>query len=246
MNTNLPPGRSRPSGRRSDELRPVTIELGAAPFAEGSCIISTGATRVLCTATVEAGVPPWREGRGGWVTGEYAMIPRATPERTRRERTGARGRTQEIQRLIGRSLRAATDLAGLGERTVTIDCDVLSADGGTRTASITGACLALWEALDSLVQAGELTSSPLEQLVAATSVGIVGGDACLDLDYAEDSTADVDLNVVSLEDGRMVEVQGTAEGAPFRREGLAEMLDLAEVGISELLALQRTAMKRAG
>ena len=180
------------------------------------------------------------------MTGEYAMIPRATPERTRRERTGARGRTQEIQRLIGRSLRAATDLAGLGERTVTIDCDVLSADGGTRTASITGACLALWEALDGLVQAGELESSPLEQLVAATSVGIVGGGPCLDLDYAEDSTADVDLNVVSLEDGRMVEVQGTAEGAPFAREGLAEMLDLAEVGISELLTLQRTAMRRAG
>ena len=174
------------------------------------------------------------------------MIPRATPQRTRRERSGARGRTQEIQRLIGRSLRAATDLARLGERTVTIDCDVLSADGGTRTASITGACLALWEAMDGLVQAGELESSPLEQLVAATSVGIVGGDPCLDLDYAEDSTADVDLNVVSLEDGRMVEVQGTAEGAPFRREGLAEMLDLAEVGISELLTLQRTAIRRAG
>jgi len=207
MNENQPSSRPRPSGRRSDELRPVTIELGAAHFAEGSCLISTGATRVLCTATVEDGVPPWREGRGGWVTGEYAMIPRATPERTRRERTGARGRTQEIQRLIGRSLRAATDLAGLGERTVTIDCDVLSADGGTRTASITGACLALWEALEGLVQAGELESSPLEQLVAATSVGIVGGDPRLDLDYAEDSEAGTDANFVMTGDGGMVEVQ---------------------------------------
>lgn len=236
----------RPSGRRPDELRAVRLELGAAPFAEGSCLISTGATRVLCTATVEDGVPPWREGKGGWVTGEYAMIPRATLERTRRERSGPRGRTQEIQRLIGRSLRAATDLAGLGERTVTIDCDVLTADGGTRTASITGACLALWDALDGLVRAGELESSPLSQLVAATSVGIVRGHACLDLDYAEDSAAEVDLNVVALEDGRMVEVQGTAEGEPFRREGLIEMLDLAEAGISELLGLQRAAMQAAG
>ena len=236
----------RPSGRRPDELRAVTLELGAAPFAEGSCLISTGATRVLCTATVEDGVPPWREGRGGWVTGEYAMIPRATLQRTRRERRGPHGRTQEIQRLIGRSLRAATDLVGLGERTVTIDCDVLTADGGTRTASITGACLALWQALDGLVRAGELPSSPLGQLVAATSVGIVDGRPCLDLDYAEDSAAEVDLNVVALEDGRMVEVQGTAEGEPFRREGLAEMLDLAEAGIRELLALQRAATRAAG
>ena len=224
----------------------MTLELGVAPFAEGSCLISTGATRVLCTATVEEGVPPWREGRGGWVTGEYAMIPRATLQRTRRERRGPRGRTQEIQRLIGRSLRAATDLTGIGERTVTIDCDVLTADGGTRTASITGACLALWQALEGLVRSGELPASPLEQLVAATSVGIVGGRPCLDLDYAEDSAAEVDLNVVALEDGRMVEVQGTAEGEPFRREGLAEMLDLAEAGITELVALQRAVMKAAG
>ena len=157
----------RPSGRKLDELRPVSFELGAAPFAEGSCLISTGATRVLCTATVEDGVPPWRDGRGGWVTGEYALLPRATTERTRRERSGPRGRTQEIQRLIGRSLRAATDLSRLGDRTITLDCDVLSADGGTRTASITGACLALWEALERLLGAGILEGNPLQQLVAA-------------------------------------------------------------------------------
>ena len=235
----------RPSGRSTDELRPVTLELGAAPFAEGSCLISTGSTRILCTATVESGVPPWREGLGGWVTGEYAMLPRATVQRTRRERSGARGRTQEIQRLIGRSLRAATDLAALGERTITIDCDVLGADGGTRTASITGACLALWEALQDLVRGGELDTNPLEQLVAAVSVGMVGGHPCLDLDYAEDSTAEVDLNVVALEDGRMVEVQGTAEGEPFRRESLLAMLDLADSGITRLLDMQRAAMGKA-
>ncbi len=237
---------SRRSGRAPDELRSVALELGAAPFAEGSCLISTGATRVLCTATLQDGVPPWREGRGGWVTGEYAMLPRATVERTPRERSGARGRTQEIQRLIGRSLRAATDLRALGDRTVTIDCDVLGADGGTRTASITGACLALWQALDGLVRDGELDEVPLEQLVAAVSVGIVNGKPCLDLDYLEDSAAEVDLNVVSLEDGRMVEVQGTAEGAPFRRQELYAMLDLADAGIRQLLERQRKAIAAAG
>ncbi len=221
----------------------MTLELAAAPFAEGSCIISAGTTRVLCTATVEEVVPPWREGRGGWVTAEYAMLPRATVERTRRERSGPRGRTQEIQRLIGRSLRAATDLEALGERTVTVDCDVLSADGGTRTAAITGACLALHEALRGLVRAGKLSTSPLQQLVAAISVGIVGDHPCLDLDYAEDSSAEVDLNVVILEDGRMVEVQGTAEGSPFQRAELGVMLDLAETGIRDLLELQRTAIR---
>ena len=238
--------KQRPSGRAADELRPIGLELGAAPFAEGSCLISAGATRVLCTATVEEAVPSWREGRGGWVTAEYAMLPRATVERTRRERSGPRGRTQEIQRLIGRSLRAATDLKVLGERTVTVDCDVLSADGGTRTASITGACLALHEALAGLVAAGDLEHSPLAQLVAAVSVGMVGEQACLDLDYAEDSGAEVDLNVVILEDGRMVEVQGTAEGAPFERAELGVMLDLAERGVRELIELQRAAIGAAG
>jgi len=236
---------TRPSGRAPDELRPVRFELGAAPFAEGSCLVTAGATRILCTATVENGVPHWRQGRGGWVTAEYAMLPRATLERTRRERSGPRGRTQEIQRLIGRSLRAATDLGSLGERTVTIDCDVLSADGGTRTASITGACLALWQATQGLVQGGEPEAGPLRQLVAAVSVGIVGGQAWLDLDYAEDSTADVDFNVVTLEDGRLVEVQGTAEGAPFRRAEMREMMDLAEKGIGRLLELQRKEIAEA-
>jgi ribonuclease PH len=233
---------SRPSDRAADELRETTFELDTAPFAEGSCVISMGATRVLCTATVEDGVPPFREGIGGWVTGEYAMLPRATQRRTSRERRGARGRTQEIQRLIGRSLRAAVDLEALGERTVTVDCDVLTADGGTRTASITGACVALHEALRGLVEAGELERSPLRQLVAAISVGIVDGRPLLDLEYIEDVGADVDFNVVSLEDDRMVEVQGTAEGAPFSRGELDSLLDLARLGIEKLLTLQREAI----
>lgn len=231
----------RPSGRGPDELRGVSFELGAAPFAEGSCLITAGRTRVLCAATVEEGVPRWREGRGGWVTGEYAMLPRSTSERVRRERSGAKGRTQEIQRLIGRSLRAAVDLEALGEHTVILDCDVLMADGGTRTASITGACLALRQALGGLVEAGRIPASPLRQLVAAISVGIVDGRHLLDLDYEEDVGAEVDLNVVALEDGRIVELQGTAEGAPFDREDLEALLDLAEGGIRELLGIQRRA-----
>lgn len=235
----------RASGREPDQLREVTLELGAAPFAEGSCLITMGATQVLCAATVEPGVPPFREDIGGWVTAEYAMLPRATQRRTRRERSGARGRTQEIQRLIGRALRAAVDLEALGVRTVTIDCDVLGADGGTRTASITGACLALWQALEGLVKAGELSQSPLRQLVTAVSVGIVDGDPCLDLDYEEDVSAEVDLNVAALEDGRIVEVQGTAEGAPFGRGDLDNLLTLAESGIRRLVEIQREAVKAA-
>ena len=235
----------RASGREPDQLREVTLELGAAPFAEGSCLITMGATQVLCAATVEPGVPPFREDIGGWVTAEYAMLPRATQRRTRRERSGARGRTQEIQRLIGRALRAAVNLEALGVRTVTIDCDVLGADGGTRTASITGACLALWQALEGLVKAGELSRSPLRQLVTAVSVGIVDGDPCLDLEYEEDVAAEVDLNVAALEDGRIVEVQGTAEGAPFGRGDLDNLLTLAESGIRRLVELQREAVKAA-
>lgn len=235
----------RASGREPDQLREVTLELGAAPFAEGSCLITMGATQVLCAATVEPGVPPFREDIGGWVTAEYAMLPRATQRRTRRERSGARGRTQEIQRLIGRALRAAVDLEALGVRTVTIDCDVLGADGGTRTASITGACLALWQALEGLVKAGELSRSPLRQLVTAVSVGIVDGDPCLDLEYEEDVSAEVDLNVAALEDGRIVEVQGTAEGAPFGRADLDNLLTLAESGIRRLVEIQREAVKAA-
>ncbi len=235
----------RASGREPDQLREVTLELGAAPFAEGSCLITMGATQVLCAATVEPGVPPFREDIGGWVTAEYAMLPRATQRRTRRERSGARGRTQEIQRLIGRALRAAVDLEALGVRTVTIDCDVLGADGGTRTASITGACLALWQALEGLVKTGELSRSPLRQLVTAVSVGIVDGDPCLDLEYEEDVSAEVDLNVAALEDGRIVEVQGTAEGAPFGRGDLDNLLTLAESGIRRLVEIQREAVKAA-
>ena len=235
----------RASGREPDQLREVTLELGAAPFAEGSCLITRGATQVLCAATVEPGVPPFRENIGGWVTAEYAMLPRATQRRTRRERSGARGRTQEIQRLIGRALRAAVDLEALGVRTVTIDCDVLGADGGTRTASITGACLALWQALEGLVKTGELSRSPLRQLVTAVSVGIVDGNPCLDLEYEEDVSAEVDLNVAALEDGRIVEVQGTAEGAPFGRGDLDNLLTLAESGIRRLVEIQREAVKAA-
>lgn len=232
---------ARPHGRAHDALRPTTLELGSAPFAEGSCTITMGMTRVLCTASVEEAVPPWREGRGGWVTGEYAMLPRATNTRTRRERRGAGGRTQEIQRLIGRSLRAAVDLKALGERTVTVDCDVLVADGGTRTASITGACVALEAAFQKLVSDGLLERSPLSQWVSAISVGIVDGEPRLDLEYVEDSAADVDFNVVSLEDGRFVEVQGTAEGAPFDRAQLDDLLALGGAGIADLLQLQKGA-----
>ena len=237
---------ARPHGRALDALRPTTLETGTAPFAEGSCTITMGMTRVLCTASVEESVPPWREGRGGWVTGEYAMLPRATSERTRRERRGARGRTQEIQRLIGRSLRAAVDLEALGERTVTVDCDVLIADGGTRTASITGACVALELAFQRLVSDGALEASPLRQWVAAISAGMVDGEARLDLEYVEDAAADVDFNFVYLEDGRLVEVQGTAEGAPFTRAELDDLLRLGAAGAEALLRLQQTAAMQFG
>lgn len=235
----------RPGGRKPDALRPVTLEMGAAPYAEGSCLIGTGATRVLCTATVQLGAPPWREGLGGWVTAEYALLPRSTQQRTRRERSGPRGRTQEIERLIGRALRAGTELDALGPRTVIVDCDVLTADGGTRTAAITGGCAALWQALHGLVQAGELERNPLQERVAAVSVGMVDGEPRLDLEYAEDVNADVDMNVAGMEGGRIVEVQGTAEGAPFDRDSLDEMLDLARHGLARLLRLQSQAIESA-
>jgi len=232
----------RHDGRAPDELRPVSFELGAAPNAEGSCLISFGNTRVLCTASVVEGVPPFRVGKGGWVTAEYAMLPRSTHTRTDRERRGPRGRTQEIQRLIGRSLRAATDLAALGDNTVLIDCDVLGADGGTRTASITGACVALHEACSWLLSEGRVERTVIESFVAAVSVGIVGGIACLDLDYPEDSRADSDFNLVALEDGRFVEVQGTAEQSPFSRDELNELLGLGEQGIRMLFDAQKRAI----
>ena len=234
----------RTGGRRADQLRSVIIETDVAPYAEGSCIISTGATRVLCTASVSADVPPWREASGsGWVTAEYAMLPRATHTRTRRERSGAKGRTQEIQRLIGRSLRSVTDMKTLGLHTVTVDCDVLHADGGTRTASITGACVAVSLAFEYLVSEGLVVRNPMRERVAAISVGLVNGEARLDLDYEEDSSAQVDMNVVATQGGGLVEVQGTAEGDPFPREDLDAMIDLAMAGLETLFAAQASALR---
>ncbi len=235
---------ARVDGRRIHELRPTHIEVGVAPYAEGSCLIATGNTRVLCTASVDEGVPEWRERSGaGWVTAEYAMLPRATHTRTRRERNGAKGRTQEIQRLIGRSLRSVVDLPGLGSRTVTVDCDVLQADGGTRTASITGACVALTLAGRWLLDEGLVERNPVRERVAAVSVGIVDGEPRLDLDYREDSSAQVDMNVVATERLGLVEVQGTAEGDPFPRSDLDRLLDLALSGIEELVAAQARALR---
>ncbi len=226
------------------ELRSLAFELGAAPYAEGSCLIAMGHTRVLCTASVEESLPPWRTGsESGWVTAEYGMLPRATHTRSRRERTGAKGRTQEIQRLIGRSLRAVTDLRALGPRTVTVDCDVLQADGGTRTASITGGAVALALASQWLLTEGLVVRSPVREMVAAVSVGIVDDEIVLDLDYAADSRAQVDMNVVATESNGLVEVQGTAEGDPFRRDQLDELLTSALGGIEHLVRAQRRALE---
>ncbi|MBI4409637.1 MAG: ribonuclease PH [Gemmatimonadetes bacterium] len=231
--------------RGNHQLRPVTLECGAAPYAEASCLIAAGATRVLCAATVQEGVPEWRRGAGaGWVTAEYAMLPRATLQRTPRERGQIGGRTQEIQRLIGRALRASVDLAALGERTILLDCDVLGADGGTRTAAITGASVALYDACAGLLENGLVERQPVRELVAAVSVGVVGGEVRLDLDYLEDAAAGVDMNVVALESGGLVEVQGTAERGSFPRDQLDEMLDLALEGIRALLRLQRAALSQ--
>ncbi len=238
-------GGSRSGGRGPTALRPITIEPGAAPYAEGSCLISAGNTRVLCAASVTEGVQAWREKSGlGWVTAEYGMLPRATHTRTGRERTGAGGRTQEIQRLIGRSLRSVTDMAALGPRTITVDCDVLQADGGTRTASVTGACVALALACRHLVAERRIVSDPLRELVAAVSVGIVDGQIRLDLEYTEDSTAQVDMNLVATESDGLVEVQGTAEGDPFRREQLDELMSVGMTGIRALVAAQRKVLGR--
>ena len=223
----------------------MTFERGAAPYAEGSCRIRFGRTEVLCTASVEEFVPGWRKGSGkGWVTAEYAMLPRATHTRTSRERSKLGGRTQEIQRLIGRSLRAAMDLDTLGERQVTIDCDVIVADGGTRTAAITGGAVALADACGWLVGEGKLTTSPMRALVAAISVGVAGGEPRLDLEYREDVAADVDMNVVMLDGGGLVEVQGTGEQGTFSRAELDRLLDLATDGIRRLHGLQREALAR--
>jgi len=232
----------RPGGRAAAALRVLRLIPNYVAVAEGSVLIECGQTRVLCNATIEQGVPAWLRNSGrGWVTAEYGMLPRATLTRTPREseRGKVGGRTHEIQRLIGRSLRSAVDMTALGERTVVLDCDVLQADGGTRTAAITGACAALALALNRLVAAGTLKASPLKQLVAATSVGIVEGRVLLDLAYEEDSQAEVDMNVVMTEDGGLVEVQATAERGSFSRARMLEMMDYAESGIQLLFAAQR-------
>jgi ribonuclease PH len=230
------------SGRTAAALRPASLERGAAPYAEGSCLVAFGDTRVLCTASVEEGVPAWRRGRGeGWLTAEYAMLPRATATRTARERAQLGGRTQEIQRLIGRSMRAMLDDFRFGEFTLRIDCDVLQADGGTRTASITGACVAVQDAFDWMVAKRLLAASPIRRRVAAVSVGLVDGEARLDLDYAEDVRAEVDMNVVMSSEGGFVEVQGTGEHGTFDRAQLDRLIDLASAGIRELDRLQREA-----
>ncbi|MDR7556548.1 MAG: ribonuclease PH [Armatimonadota bacterium] len=233
----------RADGRAPDALRPVQIVRHFIPHAEGSVLITLGQTRVVCTATVEERVPPWLRGAGqGWITAEYGMLPRSTVERTPRDQSRQGGRTQEIQRLIGRALRAAVALDRLGERMITIDCDVLQADGGTRTAAITGAFVALVDALAGLRRSGALPWWPLREFVAATSVGIVGDEMLLDLTFQEDSRARVDLNLVLTESGRIVEVQGTAEGLPFTRQELLTLLTLGEKGVRTLIEAQKAAL----
>ncbi|MGI9515106.1 MAG: ribonuclease PH [Anderseniella sp.] len=232
----------RPSGRKTGELRKVTMERGFALHAEGSCLIKFGDTHVLCTASLEDRVPPWLRGGGkGWVTAEYGMLPRSTGGRMRRESTAGKqsGRTQEIQRLIGRSLRAVVDMEALGERQITVDCDVIQADGGTRTASITGAWVALHDCMAHMIKEGIIEATALTDHVAALSCGIYRSEAVADLDYAEDSNAETDANFVMTGSGGIVEVQSTAEGAPFSQAELLKLLDLASNGIGELVALQK-------
>ena len=234
----------RPSQRQPDQLRPLRITRRATRHAEGSVLIEMGDTQVLCTASVEENVPPFLRGKGqGWVTAEYGMLPRSTHTRSAREAAKGKqsGRTQEIQRLIGRALRAVVDLKALGERQITLDCDVLQADGGTRCASITGAWIALADACDKLVADGKLAASPIRDHVAAISVGIFKGLPVLDLDYPEDSDCDTDMNVVMTGAGGMVEVQGTAEGEPFSRDEMTRLLDLADQGVRQLIAAQKAA-----
>lgn len=230
---------TRIDGRKNDQIRPVTIETGVQEYAEGSVLIATGNTRVLCAVSVEDRVPPFLRGQGkGWITAEYSMLPRATLTRTGRE-SRTRGRTHEIQRLIGRSLRAVVDMSALGERTLTVDCDVIQADGGTRTAAITGAYVALHQALTGLRENGSLGALPLTAAVAATSVGIVGGELMLDLCYEEDFRAEADFNIVMTDAAEFVEVQGTAEDRPFTRSQLDQLLGLAGTGIQQLFNHQR-------
>jgi len=235
----------RPSQRRPDQLRQLRFTRGFTRHAEGSVLVEFGDTRVLCTASIEARVPPFLKGRGkGWITAEYGMLPRATGERMHREAARGKqgGRTLEIQRLIGRALRAAVDLSALGERTITLDCDVLQADGGTRTASITGAWVALRDAIDQLRAKGELAADPIQAQIAAVSVGIFEGTPVLDLDYAEDSSAETDMNLVMDGEGRFIEVQGTAEGQPFSRAELDALLEIGAAGIREIQTAQLAAL----
>jgi len=232
--------------RAADALRPVSIERNVARYAEGSCLIKFGSTHVLCTASLEEKPPAWLRGQAkGWITAEYSMLPRATHQRTRRESTSGKqsGRTQEIQRLIGRSLRAVVDLGALGERQITLDCDVLQADGGTRTASITGAFIALQDCITWMQSRSMLKNSPIKDHVAAISCGLVKGEPMLDLDYNEDSSAETDANFVMTGSGGIVEVQGTAEGAPFSQDQFLQLLDLARGGIGQLVDLQKAALK---
>ncbi|MDH2998924.1 ribonuclease PH [Pasteurellaceae bacterium LFhippo2] len=235
----------RPNNRLANQVRPIKITRNYTRYAEGSVLIEFGETKVLCNATVEETVPRFLKGQQqGWITAEYGMLPRATHSRTQREAAKGKqgGRTMEIQRLIARSLRAIVDLKALGERTITVDCDVIQADGGTRTASITGACVALHDAINKLVADGVLKQNPLKGLIAAISVGIVEGEAVCDLEYVEDSNAETDMNVVMVDDGRLVEVQGTAEGEPFSHSELLTLLDLAKQGIEQLVQAQKEAL----
>ncbi|MGJ3231959.1 MAG: ribonuclease PH [Oceanicaulis sp.] len=237
----------RPDGRQPDALRPIRFEIGFNPYAEGSCLVKCGNTHVLCTASVDETTPPWLRGQGkGWVTAEYAMLPRATHTRTRREVTGGKvsGRTQEIQRLIGRSLRAVVDLKALGERQILIDCDVLQADGGTRTASITGAWLALKQATAYLVEEGVIKADPVHAQLAAVSCGIISGEARLDLEYEEDRVAETDANFVLTQEGGVIEVQATAEDRPMAPEQFDALFSLARKGVAELCEQQRAALKK--
>jgi ribonuclease PH len=237
----------RNDGRSPTETRPVSIEIDSFGYGEGTALIRMGHTTVLCAATIEAGVPPWMRGQGrGWITGEYSLLPRSTTTRNRRERQGAGGRTQEIQRLIGRALRAAADLSLLGDYTITIDCDVLQADGGTRTAAITGGYVALALALHRLVQRGNIAQSPIIREIAAISAGYVAGVALLDLEYSEDSAADMDCNVVLTGSGEIIEVQCTAEAQPIARTEFDALIDLAASGVRQLVEVQRSVLLAAG
>ena len=238
----------RPSGRTAEQVRPINITRHYTKHAEGSVLIEFGDTKVLCNATVEEGVPRFLKGQNqGWITAEYGMLPRATNSRTQREAAKGKqtGRTMEIQRLIARSLRAAVDLGSLGEYTITVDCDVIQADGGTRTASISGACVALYDALQAMVVKGLLKSNPFKGFIAAVSVGIVDGNAICDLEYIEDSNAQTDMNVIMTEEGKLIEIQGTAEGEPFSHDELLELLSLAKGGINSIIKEQKKALNIA-